>query len=104
MAGRKSGSGTSKIYSSRRLKPIDRVASRVVDANKVHKPNLEKLRKKAAMERDPEEATRLLEGVKRMEKADERAKNAQKKRLVGPAAEERARKALEAAKWRRDNS
>ena len=89
--------GIGRIYGFR---AVDSLASRVVGANrKTRLPGPEELREKADGTRIPRKKQALLLEAERAEKN----RLAAEKRMIGPKAEECARRALEAAKWDREN-
>lgn len=104
MVKKAAGSKGPGVY---RMTPIDRVAARVLPGRtKQTPPNLENLRAKATRATNPEKKRKLLERAVAAEKAAKRSKAAKKaaaSRMVSTNAVERARKALEAAKWKREN-
>lgn len=83
--------------------PIDRVAARVVRKPKKKKPGPKKLREIAAKTKDPLTQEKLLTQANNYEKNMIRAEEREKIRLIGKAAEEKARLALIKSKWSHDN-
>ena len=88
------------------FQPIDRVASRVVMRPKTTVPDPAQLRKNAKRKSNPARREHLLRQADLAEKKLQRSKAAKKAaetRMTSRNAEERARKALETAKWHCEN-
>ena len=83
------------------IRPIHAVASRILRTDNAQPlPNPEKLRERAERARNPKRKRALILETEHAEKN----LRAIKGRMAGPKAEARARRALEAAKWRRENT
>ncbi len=82
------------------IHPVDAVAARVLGTNKT-KPlrNPQELRERVDRATNPKRKQALLLKAEQAEKK----LRAIRKRMTGPKAETEARRALEAAKWRRES-
>lgn len=89
-----------------RVRPVDKLAAQVLGRPRklTPKPNLAKLRKKAALTSDPELRDAILKQLAVAETRSEAAKKAVRTRLTGEKAVERAKRALDRAKWYRESS
>ena len=86
--------------------PIDRVAARVMFKKKNELPEAKRLRDAANVTNNRKKRDRLLKKADDLEANDPKklaARKAADTRMTGSKAEERAHRALEAAKWRRDS-
>jgi hypothetical protein len=90
----------------RRRRPIDSLAARVLGAPKVSIPDPVELQQKAERTHNPKKQKQLLKAAFAAEKKLAHKKAAEKAaatRLTNEKAVERARQALERAKWQREN-
>ncbi len=98
MAKKSSHDGVGRIYG---FQPIDRVAKRVLGKTTTKRLlDPEESRDRAKLITNPDEKRELL---LEDELAEKKLRTIEK-RMTGPKAEARARRAMEAAKWRRKSS
>ena len=86
------------------MRPVNSIAAKVARKSAVPPlPDPENLRKKAAKATSEKLRDKYLARADELEAAAAKAQEKQARRLTGPAARAKAQRALERAKWEREN-